>query len=74
MGYNTEIVAKQMRDRGIVSPLKSRDIKRVTRELYRDEGLVAAVRFYRAALYEQGGDPGLKTSIDMIREKWGPMK
>lgn len=73
--YNAEIVAKVMRDKGIKSPMTPKDIKRVTREIYRDEGIVSAMRFYRVAKFQEtGDDPGLKNTLDLIRESWGPAK
>lgn len=72
--YNSEIVATALQARGIVSPMTPKDIKRVTREIYRDEGLIAAVRFYRAAGWANGTgeDPGLHPSLALIRDEWGP--
>lgn len=56
--------------------LSTAGIKKHTREIYRDEGLIPAVKYYRAALWRDGTgeDPGLKVSIDLIRDEWGPAK
>lgn len=54
-------------------PLLTLDaIKKETMRIFNADGVISAVRFYRAAIYRNGAgrDPGLKTSIDLIRDKW----
>jgi hypothetical protein len=52
--------------------LSDEELKRRTMEIYDTNGLIPAVRFYRAVLWRggQGRDPGLMESLDMIRHKW----
>lgn len=48
------------------------EIKKETMRIHDAEGVIPAVKFYRAALYRngKGTDPGLKASCDLIRDVW----
>lgn len=52
--------------------LSEADLKKRTMEIHATLGLIPAVKFYRAARWRggTGRDPGLKDSIDLIRDEW----